>query len=176
MERDPVVQGNPIQKSARNKVRMNLFLTQMKMLMLSGCDENLAHHILYQVNQRMRKIKEYRDAAGKLSKSQQDQLAKLETSIALYTSGMMPTENLVDLIKQQDRLTMDLAEKVMVTGKHSKRSKRVRIGKLEPGTRSVLRKYMTASRKIFNTALDLHNKGFRAEEIRKRCVRSKFVS
>ena len=175
MERDPVVNGNPIQKSAKNNVVMNLLITQLKILMLSGCDENLASYVLLQINQRISKIREYRETTGSLSKSQQDQLTKLETSIDIYTSGMLPTENLVDLLKLQDKFTMDLTDKIMVTEKHSKRSKRVRIGKLEPSTRSKLRSYMTASRKIFNIALDLHNKGFRGEEIRKRCVRSKFI-
>lgn len=44
---------------------------------------------------------------------------------------MLPTESLRDLLELQDKLTMDLTEKIMVTEKHSKRSKRVRIGKLE---------------------------------------------
>lgn len=175
MERDPVVNGNPIQKGAKNKVMMNLLITQLKILILSECDENLSQQVLLQMNQRILKIREYRETTGSLSKSQQDQLTKLETSIDIYTSGMLPTESLVDLLKLQDKLTMDLAEKIMVTEKHSKRSKRVRIGRLETSTRSTLRKYMTASRKIFNIALDLHNKGLRGEEIRKRCVRSKFI-
>lgn len=88
---------------------------------------------------------------------------------------MMPAESLADLFKQQDKLTMDLTETIVVTEKHAKRSKRVRVVKLDPETRCVLQKYMTASRKIFNIALDLHNKGFRGKEIRKRCARSKFV-
>ena len=175
MERDRVVNGNPIQKSSKNKVMVELLITQLKILILSGCDENLASQVLLQINQRISKIKDYKMTTGSLSKSQQDQLTILETSIDIYTSGILPTESIDDLVKLQEKLTMDLSEKIIVTEKHSKRSKRIRIGKLEPSTRSTLRKYMTASRKIFNIALHLHNKGFKGEDIRKRCVRSKFV-
>jgi len=175
MEKDPVANGNPIQKSAKNKVLMNLLITQMKILVLSGCDENLSCQIRLQVIQRILKIKEYKETTGKLSKSQNDQLVNLETSIDIYNSGMLPTESLTELLKLQDKLIMDMVEKIMVTEKHSKRAKRVRIGKLDPKTKTILRKYMTASRKIFNIALDLHNKGFQGEDIRKRCVRAKFI-
>ena len=175
MERDRVVNGNAIQKSAKNVTVMKLLITQLKILMISGCDENLKSQILFQINQRISKIMEYKESTGSLSKTQQNQLTNFNSSLEIYNSGILPTESIDKLIKEQDKLTMDLTDKILVTEKHSKRSKRVRIGKLDPSTRSTLRKYMTASRKIFNIALDLHNKGFKGREIHKRCVRSKFI-
>ena len=175
MEKDRVETGNAIQKSAKNVTVMKLLITQLKILMISGCDENLKSQILLQINQRILKIMEYKETTGSLSKTQQKQLIEFNSSLEIYNSGILPTESIDKLIKEQDKLTMDLTEKILVTEKHSTRSKKIRIGKLEPSTRSTLRKYMTASRKIFNIALDLHNKGIKGEELRKRCVRSKFI-
>ena len=176
MERDRVVNGNAIQKSAKNVTVMKLLITQLKILMISGCDENLKSQILFQINQRISKIMEYKESTGSLSQTQQKQLNEFNTSLEIYNSGILPTENIDKLVKEQDKLTMDLTEKILVTEKHSKRSKKIRIGKLEPSTRSTLRKYMTASRKIFNIALDLHNKGFKGKEIEKKCVLSTFIA
>ena len=175
MERDRVVNGNFIQKSAKNITMMKLLITQLKILMISGCDENLKSQILLQINHRISRIMEYKEVTGSLSQTQQKQLNELNSSLDIYNSGILPTESIDDLINLQDKLTMDLTDKIVVTEKHSKRSKKIRIGKLEPSTRSTLRKYMTASRKIFNIALDLHNKGIKGKEIEKKCVRSKFI-
>jgi IS605 OrfB family transposase len=175
MERDPISRGNAIQKSARNTTATRLLITQLKILMISGCDQNLTNPVLEQLYHRMNKINEFKESMGSLSKTQTKQLDNLEGSIECYMSGGRPTEDLIDLLKEQDKLTEDLAERVVTTEKHVKRAKRVRIVHMDKDTKHTLRRYMTASRKIFNTALDLHNKGFRGEELRKRCVRGKFI-
>lgn len=131
--------------------------------------------VLQQICHRMDKIREFRDSTGALSKAQSNQLESLENAIVLYKSDEHITEDLTDLLAQQEELTKNLAEKNVTTEKHVKRAKRVRIVHMDKKTKQTIRKYMTASRKIFNTALDLHNKGFRGEELRKRCVRGKFI-
>lgn len=173
MERDQVSRGNAIQKSAKNTTTTKLMIVQLKILVLSGCDQNLTTPVLDQVYHRLNKIKEFKDSVGSLSKTQEKQLECLEEAIRCYTTGR-PVENMEDLLTEQDRLIEDLSEKIVTTEKHVKRAKRIRIH-LDTDTKQTLRRYMTASRKIFNTALDLHNKGFRGEELRKRCVRGKFI-
>lgn len=143
--------------------------------MISGCDQNLEKEVLQQICCRMDKLREFRESTGALSKTQPKQLESLEEAIQLFESGGTIAEDLVDLLKLQEELTTNLAEKNVTTEKHVKRAKRIRIVHVDAKTKQTLRKYMTASRKIFNTALDLHNKGLRGEELRKKCVRGKFI-
>lgn len=175
MEKDQVSRGNAIQKSAKNTTTTKLLVTQLKIMMISACDQNLAKEVLQQICCRMDKLCEFRESTGALSKTQSKQLESLEEAIELFKSGGTIEENPADLLKLQEELTTNLVEKNLTTEKHVKRAKRIRIVHMDAKTKQTLRKYMTASRKIFNTALDLHNKGLRGEKLRKKCVRGKFI-
>lgn len=175
MEKDQICRGSAVQISAKNKTILKLLSTQLKILIISGCDSNLENPILNEINERRNKIIEFGESTGKLSKSQEKELEEYERIVDVYLAGTIPSEDLSKLKDEQDKYISILSEKILFTGKHSKRAKRVCIRNMSKETRSTLRMHMTSSRKIFNMALDFHNKGFRGEELRKRCVRGKFI-
>jgi putative transposase len=76
------------------------------------------------------------------------------------------------MLKKQDIYTNDLAAKMLVLDTHVKRAKKVGVKHIAPKHKAAIRKMMNSSRKIFNMATDLYNKGLRGEELRGKCVRS----
>jgi len=178
MEKDQISRGNAIQKSAKNMLVMKLLVVQLRILSVRReQNEHLVNMVIQSVNDRIETIKEYRQSLGRLSKTQEKQLETLTTSLDQFTRDAFHGDDAIDeLLQIQDSLINQLAERLLTTDPHVKRAKKVRIVNIDSSHKSQLRRYMKSSRKIFNTAVDLHNKGFRGEELRRRCVRSKFIN
>lgn len=118
-------------------------------------------------------IREYGNATCKMSKTQQKQLDMLGTALGKYNAGAFHGEdNTSDLLHYQNALTDQLAKRLLTTDAHLKRAKRVGVKYIDPKSKSKLREYMRVSRKIFNRALDGHNKGISGEALRQRCIRA----
>jgi len=174
MESDRISRGNTVQKSAKNVLIMRLLVVQLRILAV--CKEHNAQvstAVVQSVRERMETIREYGDTTGKLSKTQQKQLDTLGTALDKYNAGSFHGDDSIsDLICYQDKLTDEITKRFVTTEAHLKRSKRVGVRHIDPKSKSKLREYMRASRKIFNKALDCHNKGINGEALRQKCVRS----
>lgn len=174
MESDQISRGNTVQKSAKNVLVMKLLLVQLRILAVrQEQNAQVSAVVVQSVRERIETIREYGDTTGKLSKTQQKQLDTLGPALDKYNAGSFHgDESISDLLHHQDVLTAELAKRLVTTDAHLKRAKRVGVKYIDPKSKSKLREYMRASRKIFNKALDGHNKGVKGEALRQRCVRS----
>ena len=174
MENDQISRGNAVQKSAKNVLVMKLLLVQLRILAVrQEQNTHVLTAVVQSVRQRIETIREYGDTTGKLSKTQQKQLDTLATALHKYNTGSFHGDDSIsDLLYHQDELTDQLAKRFVTTDAHLKRAKRVGVRHIDPKSKSKLREYMRASRKIFNKALDGHNKGTKGEALRQTCVRS----
>lgn len=178
MESDRISRGNAVQKSAKNVLVMKLLVVQLRILAVrQEQNAQVATAVVQSVRERIETIRVYGDTTGKLSKTQRKQLDTLGTALDKYNAGCFHGDDSIsDLLCHQDELTGEIAKRFVTTDAHLKRAKRVGVRHIDPKSKSKLREYMRASRKIFNKALDCHNKGMKGEALRQKCVRSANLS